>query len=209
MAIANPTTHAVPQAIVMPREVNVPAALVRTYPEPILSTDQRIALRAQWKELVAVHTAKCREWDALSGKDKLWKRPPAFPAHAHFMYSVLLGRDWRKGYTRITNAKKVANGSVSQWSWWRVASIIVGIQNTTFEGRGPDHYVRVAPFDVFSASVSVDVQLTALRRVPALTTWDSLIQDSSLPKGSQNPPYPGAKDAIDDLWPKSPYKDVE
>jgi hypothetical protein len=40
------------------------------------------------------------------------------PGH-HLLYLALLGKDWRKGFTRITNERKLDNGGFYGWALFR------------------------------------------------------------------------------------------
>lgn len=183
-----------------------------SYPEPILSKDQRAALRAQWKQMVAAHTAKCREWDALKGSARLYKRKPEFPFYAHMLYAVLLGRDWRRGCSPISNPRKLANGSIANWRYWGAAAML----SDPFDGMGYagglDGFARVAPFSLFVASVPVEVQYKALQRLPTIPTWRNVIWEvvavtAERPKHYAEPPWPHASDIIDAKWPATPYRE--
>lgn len=42
-------------------------------------------------------------------------RRHALTATHHLIYQALLGRDWRRGFTPPTNARKLANGGFTDW----------------------------------------------------------------------------------------------
>ena len=44
---------------------------------------------------------------------------------AHYLlYSALLGRDWRKGFTCITNQRKLDNGAFPGWALFRSVAVL-------------------------------------------------------------------------------------
>ncbi len=63
------------------------------------------------------------------------------PQH-HLLYLALLGKDWRKAFTRCTNPRKLANGALSGWSMWRALNAIRwATQDSDWAAR------LLAPFD--------------------------------------------------------------
>lgn len=41
-------------------------------------------------------------------------QPPLGPEH-HLLYLALIGKDWRKAFTPVTNTRKLANGGFRNW----------------------------------------------------------------------------------------------
>jgi len=64
------------------------------------------ALRRRWRELL------CSE-----------RRPELSAAH-HLLYTALLGRDWRRGFTPMTNRRKLENGAFYGWALFRALAIL-------------------------------------------------------------------------------------
>jgi hypothetical protein len=69
------------------------ATTARFYPD----SDTYYRLRRHWSELM--RSPRCQELSA---------------AH-HLLYLALLGKDWRKAFTPITNPRKLANGAFYGW----------------------------------------------------------------------------------------------
>lgn len=65
------------------------------------SPDNYIALRRHWSKLMN------------SGR-----RSELTAAH-HTLYLALIGKDWRRGFTPVTNQRKLANGGYYQWGLFR------------------------------------------------------------------------------------------
>ena len=78
------------------------------------------SLRQRWSELMR----SPRKLD-LSG------------AH-HLLYLALLGKDWRRGFARITNRRKLDNGAFYGWGLFRA---MVGLHRASCEAE------LLAPFD--------------------------------------------------------------
>lgn len=64
-----------------------------------LFTDKNeyLALRAHWSQLMNS------------------ERKHELTAAHHLLYTALIGRDWRKGFTLTTNQKRLANGAFDGW----------------------------------------------------------------------------------------------
>ncbi|MEP7289334.1 MAG: hypothetical protein ABI947_26580 [Chloroflexota bacterium] len=56
----------------------------------------------------------------------------------HLFYAILLGRDWRKGFTCITNCRKLDNGAFYGWALFRA---VAALHKPSFEAE------LLAPFD--------------------------------------------------------------
>jgi hypothetical protein len=156
----------------------LPSALARHQPAaadhfteersaPILSPTQRANLRMQWKALIAKHTADKAAWKRLPGEDRNLERPPALPAYAHMLYAVLLGRDWRKGFTQPSTDRERGNGSFTGWQYWR-AAYYLRPEMVAAAMNSPEEAAKTAPFHLFVESVPVSVQLAAVRCLPEM-----------------------------------------
>jgi|GEM_PF-1514586 len=64
------------------------------------------ALRRRW-----------REWLCSERKHEL-------SAAQHLLYTALLGRDWRRGFTPMTNRRKLENGAFYGWVLFRALAIL-------------------------------------------------------------------------------------
>ncbi len=47
------------------------------------------------------------------------ERKHELTASHHLLYLALLGKDWRKAFTPVTNSKKLANGAFPGWALFR------------------------------------------------------------------------------------------
>lgn len=56
-----------------------------------------------------------QHWSTLVNSER---RSELTPAH-HLLYLALLGKDWRKAFTPVTNPRKLANGAFWGWSLFR------------------------------------------------------------------------------------------
>jgi hypothetical protein len=65
------------------------------------STDSYTALRTHWRALLR---SDCKH---------------ELTAAHHLLYLALLGKDWRKAFTPITNERKLANGAFPGWALFR------------------------------------------------------------------------------------------
>lgn len=64
------------------------------------------ALRRRWRELLNS------------------ERRHELSAAQHLLYTALLGRDWRRGFTPMTNQRKVENGAFYGWALFRALAIL-------------------------------------------------------------------------------------
>ena len=56
----------------------------------------------------------------------------------HLLYLALMGRDWRKGFTSISNPRKLENGAFYGWALFRAVAVL----------HMPSHEAEfLAPFD--------------------------------------------------------------
>jgi hypothetical protein len=78
------------------------------------------ALRAHWRMLMTT------------------ERRHTLAAEHHLLYLALLGKDWRAGFTPISNARKLANGAFYGWQLFRALGTL----------HSPHHELALlAPFD--------------------------------------------------------------
>jgi len=56
-----------------------------------------------------------RRWSEIVNSDE---RKTLTPAH-HLLYAVVRGKDWRKGFTPITNKRKLDNGGEGEWGLYK------------------------------------------------------------------------------------------
>ena len=75
------------------------------------STDAYHALRAQWSAVVNS------------------ERRHALTAAHHLIYLALLGKDWRKAFTPITNRRKLENGAFYGWSLFKALKSLLTAGN--------------------------------------------------------------------------------
>ncbi len=90
-------------------------------------------------------------------------RPQLSPTH-YLVYSALRGRDWRRGFTPVTNPKKLANGGRDDQGW---VHALQKVHSSWYEG---------STIDVFDGLVTKEM-LAKVRAV--LPTWNH-----------RNGPYP-------------------
>ncbi len=72
------------------------------------------ALTARIFSNPASYDALRRHWSGLVNSDACH----TLAAEHHLLYSVLLGRDWRRGFTPITNPRRLAQNGFGGWSLW-------------------------------------------------------------------------------------------
>jgi hypothetical protein len=70
------------------------------------------AMTAQFFPDSAAYLALRRHWSPLVNSDR---RHELTSAH-HVLYLALLGKDWRRGFTPITNPRKLENGAYYGWA---------------------------------------------------------------------------------------------
>ena len=63
----------------------------------------------------AGYDALRQHWSALVNSE----RKHELTAAHHVLYLALLGKDWRKAFTPITNSRKLANGAFEGWALFR------------------------------------------------------------------------------------------
>jgi hypothetical protein len=92
------------------------------------------AITAQWFPTPTAYHSFRAHWRALMNSD----RKHELVAEHHLLYLALTGKDWRKGFTPITNERKLANGAFYGWSLFRA---VAAIHSTHAEAA------LLAPFD--------------------------------------------------------------
>ena len=80
------------------------------------------------------YNALRQQWRVLLNSDR---RHELSAAH-HLLYLTLLGKDWRKGFTPLTNQRKLANGAFYQWGLFRAMALFHSEQHEAW---------LLAPFD--------------------------------------------------------------
>jgi len=78
------------------------------------------AITAQWFPTSTAYQAFRVHWRALLASD----RKHELAAKHHLLYLALTGKDWRKGFTPMTNERKLANGAFYGWSLFRALATI-------------------------------------------------------------------------------------
>jgi hypothetical protein len=92
------------------------------------------AITAQIFTDTETYNALRQQWRALLNSDR---RHELSAAH-HLLYLALLGKDWRKGFTPLTNQRKLANGAFYQWGLFRAMALFHSEQHEAW---------LLAPFD--------------------------------------------------------------
>ena len=70
------------------------------------------AITARFFSNPAEYHALRQHWSALVNSE----RRHELTASHHLLYLALLGKDWRKAFTPVTNPRKLANGAFSAWA---------------------------------------------------------------------------------------------
>jgi hypothetical protein len=73
------------------------------------------AITAQIFTSTESYAALRRHWSALMRSDR---RHELSAAH-HLLYLALIGKDWRKTFTPVSNRRKLDNGAFAGWSLFR------------------------------------------------------------------------------------------
>jgi hypothetical protein len=92
------------------------------------------AITAQWFPTSTAYQSFRAHWRLLLTSN----RKHELAAEHHLLYLALTGKDWRKGFTPITNERKLANGAFHGWSLFRA---LAAIRNPHAEAA------LLAPFD--------------------------------------------------------------
>ena len=92
------------------------------------------AITAQIFTDTETYSALRHQWRILLNSDR---RHELSAAH-HLLYLALLGKDWRKGFTPLTNQRKLANGAFYQWGLFRAMALFHSEQHEAW---------LLAPFD--------------------------------------------------------------
>jgi hypothetical protein len=78
------------------------------------------ATTAQFFANPSAYAALRAHWRVLMTSD----RRHTLAAEHHLLYLALIGKDWRTGFTPITNPRKLANGAFVSWSPFRALSAL-------------------------------------------------------------------------------------
>ena len=78
------------------------------------------AVTAQIFASTESYAALRRHWSALMRSDR---RHELSAAH-HLLYLALLGKDWRKSFTPVSNRRKLDNGAFAGWSLFRALMVL-------------------------------------------------------------------------------------
>jgi hypothetical protein len=114
------------------------------------------AVTAQIFTSTESYVALRRHWSALMRSDR---RHELSSAH-HLLYLALIGKDWRRGFTPISNRRKLDNGAFAGWSLFRALMVL----------RSPSYEVwLLAPFE----GLVTPEMLQIVRNLVARQKWDS------------------------------------
>ena len=78
------------------------------------------AITAQWFPTPAAYQSFRAHWRLLLTSD----RKHELAAEHHLLYLALTGKDWRKGFTPISNERKLANGAFYGWNLFRALAAL-------------------------------------------------------------------------------------
>ena len=92
------------------------------------------AITAQIFADTETYNALRQQWRTLLDSNR---RHELSAAH-HLLYLTLLGKDWRKGFTPLTNQRKLDNGAFYQWGLFRAMALFHSEQHEAW---------LLAPFD--------------------------------------------------------------
>ena len=104
----------------------------------------------------------------------------------HVLYLALLGKDWRKAFTSITNPRKLANGAFVGWSLFSSARTLHSVLCNEY---------LLAPFD---GLVTVQMLSAVRQYLPAPRSWDYRPEDfvrGSFPLDAYLEPVESVRDA--------------
>jgi hypothetical protein len=107
------------------------------------------AITAQLFPNTESYVALKRHWSALVNSSR---RHELTAAH-HLLYAALMGKDWRKGFTPITNRRKLENGAYAGWKLFRAIQLL----NPVYEPwllRPFDGYVTAPMFERIREMIS-------------------------------------------------------
>lgn len=77
----------------------------------------------------------------------------------HLLYLVLLGKDWRKGFTPPTNARQLANGAFYNWAMFKALALFHSSHHQTWL------------LEPFAGLITPDMLAYIRTRVPKVTTY--------------------------------------
>ncbi|MFZ6030446.1 MAG: hypothetical protein ACOYYS_22280 [Chloroflexota bacterium] len=78
------------------------------------------AITAQILTDPTIYNKLQRHWSALVHSPRKHKLTAAH----HLLYLALLGKDWRKGFTCVTNRRKLENGAFYNWKLFRALATL-------------------------------------------------------------------------------------
>jgi len=86
-------------------------------------------------------------------------------------YAILRGKDWRKGFTTITNPTKLENGAFYDWGFWHAAFKVATIAMAADERLLPQTLAFVRRkeqefLDLFGGLVTIPMLRGALATLP-------------------------------------------
>jgi hypothetical protein len=114
------------------------------------------AITAQFFTDPQSYTALRQQWSRLVNSD----RKHELSATHHLIYLASCGKDWRKGFTPITNPRKLANGGYYTWGLFHALAVL--------------HYSRtdvhlLAPFE---GTVTPEMLQDIRRLLPTANAYD-------------------------------------
>lgn len=124
----------------------------------------------------AAYLALRQHWSRLMNSDR---RHDLTAAH-HLLYLALLGKDWRRGFTPITNPRKLANGAFCGWA--------------LFSALREVHYATAAWLLAPFAGLVTEAMLEQVRRLLPLPSpyayHPGAFAPGAFPFPAYNPPSP-------------------
>ena len=102
-----------------------------------------------------------KHWSALMNSE----RKHELTTSHHLLYMALLGKDWRKAFTPVTNQKKLANGAFQGWALFRA---IMQLHSQFYEEQLLAHFQGIVTPEMLRAVRSY---------LPAPRPWDYTPED--------------------------------
>ncbi len=97
-----------------------------------------------------------KHWSSLMNSD----RKHELSAAHHLLYTALLGKDWRKGFTPVSRPSKLANGGYYNWGLFHALAVVQSSYNISF---------LLGPFE----GMVTDEMIQGLRRIlPTLNPYN-------------------------------------
>jgi hypothetical protein len=78
------------------------------------------AITAQIFTDIETYSILRKHWSRLMNSD----RKHELSAAHHLLYLALLGKDWRRGFSPVTNRRKLENGAFQGWMLFRALTIL-------------------------------------------------------------------------------------